>query len=352
MEQLHSLSYFAPCLLPLSAGSRPKPTEGVRIFNSLSTMKGDGDFLFSSGYDFGYLVRNWNFRGHSGLSFGALPAKHLNSLSLSTSSCNLANHPDNYFLHNNTSSSSPLSLIHLQLWREHMRARMNVEAMSSDGRRFLEKKLEAGDHKFIGAIIDALKHDIHDLMVHQVANFVIRKLFEVCTEEQMSELLVMLLSSISKLVYVCSDSLGAQVVQTLLSNLKSWKQVLTVVFVFSQITVHLAKNPYGHTVIMHFLEHFHFQEYKLLIEALGKNSVDICTNKYGCSLIPKIIFYVDAVGDFSSWTFLTSTVARQAFPLNENKYGNHVIQYLVELGISDVTGAVIDSLLERFVSKN
>ncbi|XP_051119616.1 uncharacterized protein LOC127243573 [Andrographis paniculata] len=145
---------------------------------------------------------------------------------------------------------------------------MYVDAMNSEGRRFLEKRLEEGDHKFIGAIIDAaLKHNIHDLMV--------------CTEVQMSELLVNVLSSDSKLVYVCSHSLGAQVVQTLLSNLKSWKQVLTVTFVFSQIIVNFKKNPYGHAVIMHFLEHFHFQEYKLFIEALGKNSVDICTNKYG-----------------------------------------------------------------------
>ncbi|XP_051144751.1 pumilio homolog 12-like [Andrographis paniculata] len=276
---------------------------------------------------------------------------------------------------NSSYFSSSLSLTNMQLWREELRSRIdliamtsegrrfieeelrsriNLAAISSEGRRFLEKKLEAGDHEIVGIIVEKLKHNIHALMVHDVANFVIRKLFEVCTEEQMSELLVELLSSHSKLVYVCTHSLGARAVQTLLQNLKIWNQRLTVIFVFSRIVVDLTTNRCSHHIIMHFLKHFHSQEYKLFIEGLANNLVDICTNKDGCSMIKKIITYVEVVGDLSSWELLTFAIASQALSLAEDEYGNCILQYLVELRIPDLTTSVVASLLGRFVflSKN
>ncbi|XP_051147542.1 pumilio domain-containing protein C6G9.14-like [Andrographis paniculata] len=221
---------------------------------------GSANFMSSSGaLDFSYPFASW---------LPAVNNKYVNSSLVAP--CNSATNPDpdNHYLYENSSSfeSSSLSLINLQLWREELRSRMILAAMSYEGRRFLEKELEAIDDEIIGAIINVLKHNIHDFMVHYVANFVIRKVFE------------------------------------------------------------------------------------LFIKALVNNSVDICTDKDGCSMIKKIITYVDVVGDLSSWELLTFAIARQTLPLAEDDYGNCIVQYMVELWILDLTTTFVDSLFERFVS--
>ncbi|XP_051144119.1 pumilio homolog 15-like [Andrographis paniculata] len=246
-----------------------------------------------------------------------------------------ANQGNNYHNTNTLTSVSSLSLqtLNPQPWPEKLGSEtIYLMAMNSEQRLLLEEILEEGNHAIIGAIIKSLKYHIHELMVHEVGNSVIQKLFKVCSEEQMSELLWQLLKSDSEFLNVCSDLFG-----------------LAVAIVFCVNAVGLTNKCHTYDVIEHFLESFSHEEYKLFIEAVAINSTYVCTNKNGCSVIQKIIHHVHAVNDLSSWRLFTSAIICQAVQLAQDQYGNYVVQYLVKKKIPEITLAIVTVLLGSFV---
>ena len=93
---------------------------------------------------------------------------------------------------------------------EELKGHVSSVAKDQSGCRFLQKKF---DHEIIKReeiemIFLEVKDELHELMVHQFAHYLIKKLFEACNQEQRTELLLLLVSSEQRFVEVCIDVYG------------------------------------------------------------------------------------------------------------------------------------------------
>lgn len=93
---------------------------------------------------------------------------------------------------------------------KELKGQVSSVAKDQQGCRFLQKKFEHETIKReeIEMMLSEVKDQLHELMVHQYANYLIQKLFEAGNQEQRTELLRLLVSRQQKFLDVCTDIHG------------------------------------------------------------------------------------------------------------------------------------------------
>lgn len=88
--------------------------------------------------------------------------------------------------------------------------RGSIYKLSKDqtGCKFLGDKIEKGKPEDINIIFVEIKDHVRDLMVDQIGNLVIQKLFEFCNQEQMNKMLTAVIGDSRKLLSMCLDMHG------------------------------------------------------------------------------------------------------------------------------------------------
>ncbi|XP_022762134.1 putative pumilio homolog 8, chloroplastic [Durio zibethinus] len=113
-----------------------------------------------------------------------------------------------------------------------------------------------------------VKDHLHDLMVHQFANYLIQKLFEAGNQEQRTELLLLLVSSEQKF--------------------------LNVLPLLKPIAVTLINNTHGHHIIEHCLNKFSNEDTKHLVDEIIKHCIDTATDKSGWCVLQQFLAHAKA----------------------------------------------------------
>lgn len=91
---------------------------------------------------------------------------------------------------------------------ENLRGKLFMEAKDQYGCRSLQKKLEGGNPEEIQFIFSELKEHVRELMVDQFGNYLMQKFFEICNEQQMNQLLLLVISDDRALLAICLDMHG------------------------------------------------------------------------------------------------------------------------------------------------
>ncbi|KAK4476992.1 hypothetical protein RD792_016193, partial [Penstemon davidsonii] len=229
---------------------------------------------------------------------------------------------------------------------EDLRGRILFVAKDQEGCRFLQKTFEDGKPEEIYMIYLELKDHIRELMVDQFGNYLIQKIFEVCSEEQMNQLLMMVVKDERSLVSICHDSHGTRAMQKMIETLTTREQRKLVISVLRRITVTLTKSMNGHHVIQHCLKFFPSEDNKHILNVVADNCLEIATDKSGCCVLQQCA--VHAQGE--PLDRLVAEITANVLILAEHPYGNYVVQYILGLHIPRATEHILSQLAGSYVS--
>ncbi|KAL6492529.1 hypothetical protein OROGR_033330 [Orobanche gracilis] len=227
-----------------------------------------------------------------------------------------------------------------------LRGKIVTAAKDQLGCRFLQNKFDEGDREDIHMIFTEVKDHISELMTDQFGNYLIQKFFKVCSEEQMTQLLCLLIKDERKFKEICSDMHGTRAVQKLLEHLTTPEQRSVVVAVLRRITLALIKNNNGQHVIQHCLKYFPNEDNKHILNVVADHCLEVATDKSGCCVLQQCLTH--SVGE--SRDRLIAQITSNALVLSVHPYGNYVVQYILGFKVVKVTSDIMTQLSGNYVS--
>ncbi|KAL5780149.1 hypothetical protein ACOSQ2_010886 [Xanthoceras sorbifolium] len=226
--------------------------------------------------------------------------------------------------------------------------RGNFVALAKDhyGCRFLQKTMKSTTREQLDMIFMELINHVCDLMVDPFGNYVMQKLVEVCSEEQRTQILVMLTKTNFQLVRICLDMHGTRAVQRLLECLTTPQQISLVTAAISTGAVALTKDMNGHHVIQHCLKYFSDDDNKYLLNELANNCYGVATDKSGCCVLQHCVQYSKG----EPRERLVSEIIGNALHLADDHYGNYVVQHILEMKVPQITADLLRQLEGHYAS--
>ncbi|KAJ6965076.1 pumilio [Populus alba x Populus x berolinensis] len=221
-----------------------------------------------------------------------------------------------------------------------------VAARSQSLYRILQGVLDERKPDLIEMVFLEVKDLVHDLMEDQFGNHVIQKLFEVCGEAQMTQLILSLIHNQRRLLGLCFHPVGTRAMQKMIEHIKTPEQRLLLAPVLIRRTVILSRNQNGYHVIQKCMEHFPFDDIKPLIKEIAESFLDIAMDKSGCCVLNRALYY--AQGELKQ-RLLHETITN-AMLLSESPFGNYVVQHVLNERIQNATIGILEHLKGCFVS--
>ncbi|KAB1671196.1 hypothetical protein [Gossypium barbadense] len=231
---------------------------------------------------------------------------------------------------------------------KELKGRISAVAKDQKGCRLLQKKFDDKiiKREEIDMVISEVKDQLHELMVHQVANYLIQKLFEVINQQQTTELLLVLVTRKQRFMEVCTDPLGTRAVQKLMLRMKSQEQISILLSVLKPIAVTLTNNIHGHHIIEQCISTFSNEDTKHIADEIANNCMDIATDKSGCCVLNQCLSHVQT----EARDRMLAEIISNAFILSEHCYGNYVVQFVLGMRLRHVTSNLIMQLQGTYVS--
>ncbi|XVF67484.1 hypothetical protein PTKIN_Ptkin10aG0125100 [Pterospermum kingtungense] len=251
-------------------------------------------------------------------------------------------------LESQNSSSHPLIYYPQQRSKysslKELRGQVSSVAKDQLGCRLLQKKFdnEVIKREEIEMIFSEVKDQLHELMVHQFANYLIQKLFEAGNQELRTQLLLLLVRKEQKFVDVCTDAHGTRAVQKFIERISTQEQKTIILSVLMKpVTLTLTKDNHGHHIIQQCLNKFSNEDTKHLVGEIVKHCLEIATDKSGCCVLQQCLSLAKA----EDKEHLLAEITTNALVLSENPFGNYVVQYVIrEMNQPHVTSNIIVQL--------
>ncbi|KAK4424239.1 Pumilio12 [Sesamum alatum] len=233
------------------------------------------------------------------------------------------------------------------LMLQRLRGDNDILLMAKDqyGRQFLQRKLEEGNQAEIEVIFAEIKDHVAELMMDQSGSYFVKKLFEVCNQEQMNLLLLLVIRDELNLVPICLDNHGSRAMLKLLEHLRTREQRSLLMSVMTRIVVHLTRNTNGHNVIQHCFKLFSSEDNKHILNVVADNCLSIATDKNGCCILQQCLAHSHGVARER----LMAKITANALILSQDPYGNYVVQYIVGLKIPHVAAKLVAKLGGNYV---
>ncbi|KAG9440050.1 hypothetical protein H6P81_020215 [Aristolochia fimbriata] len=199
-------------------------------------------------------------------------------------------------------------------------------AMQQEGWRLLQKVVDDGRPDDLLYIFLGLKSHLLELMVDPFGNYFVQKLVEVCNDQLKMEIVLLVTQNRSNFVRICLDMHGTRSVQSLLENLRTPQQKSQIIGAIVPLSLFLIKDLNGHHVVQHCFEHFSNNDNKWLSVKIAQHCTEIAMNKSGCCVLQRCLGKV--VGDQKE--HLISEITSNALLLSEDRFGNYVVQFLLD----------------------
>ncbi|CAL9108161.1 unnamed protein product [Musa acuminata var. zebrina] len=217
-------------------------------------------------------------------------------------------------------------------------------AKDQHGCRSLQRKLDEGKHQ-IDMIFNGVIDHVVELMVDPFGNYLMQKLLEVCSEEQLLQILLLLKEDPADLVNISLNIHGTRAVQKLIGSLKTRQQIALVISAIKPGFLDLIKDLNGSHVLQHCLESFKVEDNKFIFNAAAKHCVDIATHRHGCCVLQKCIAY--STGEDQAK--LVSEISANGYELARDPFGNYVVQYILDLKNPLATANLVSQFEGKYV---
>eukprot|EP00340_Litonotus_pictus_P010928 CAMPEP_0170537786 /NCGR_PEP_ID=MMETSP0209-20121228/102927_1 /TAXON_ID=665100 ORGANISM="Litonotus pictus, Strain P1" /NCGR_SAMPLE_ID=MMETSP0209 /ASSEMBLY_ACC=CAM_ASM_000301 /LENGTH=825 /DNA_ID=CAMNT_0010839361 /DNA_START=1 /DNA_END=2479 /DNA_ORIENTATION=- len=165
----------------------------------------------------------------------------------------------------------------------------NVLSLSKEqlGCRKLQKILE--DNKSVGSILiyPKIKNNINETIIDQFGNYLIQKLIETLSIQQIKEMVSHVARDIKA---ICNNQFGTRVLQKLIDYLTTREMRAEFIQALNnQILLSIILNSQGNHVISKMISKFPSEELMPLYETFQFNLEQITKDKFGCCVIQKMI---------------------------------------------------------------
>ncbi|XVF64150.1 hypothetical protein PTKIN_Ptkin09bG0144600 [Pterospermum kingtungense] len=208
------------------------------------------------------------------------------------------------------------------------------------GSCFLQRAMEKAPKEEIGMILMEVIDHVCELMTDPFANYVVQKLVDMCSMEQRSHILLMVVKDGSQLVNICLNVHGTRAVQNLLENLTTQPQISLVMSALSPVTVALTKDMNGHRVIQCCLKNFSDEHNKYLLNEVANSCYQIATDKSGCFVLQQCVEHPNG----EARVRIVREIIANALHLAQDQYGNYVVQHVLGLKEPQITANVVRQL--------
>lgn len=206
------------------------------------------------------------------------------------------------------------------------------------GCRYLQKKLEEQDDKYLAVIFGEVFDHLVELMTDPFGNYLCQKLLEYCGDEQRT---IIVETVAPELINISLNMHGTRAVQKMIEFLSTPQQIAIVVVALNPSVVTLIKDLNGNHVIQKCLNKFASEDSQFIYNAISAHCVQVATHRHGCCVLQRCIDHASV----SQKMQLVREITYHALTLVQDPYGNYVVQYVLELQDSRFT----DALIRRFI---
>lgn len=237
----------------------------------------------------------------------------------------------------------PLSLLTLEIPRL---------AKDQYGCRFLQKRIDQSNVTNVQTrkanfkiIFTEVRGFLYELIVDPFGNYLVQRLIEYCTEEDLD----FILESLNKRLFLISiNQHGTRALQKVIEKMNNEYQLS---FLKKGLTTHiieLIKDLNGNHVIQKILNKYPPEDCQFIYDSIIDNLLVVATHKHGCCVLQKCLNHVnssqlsafaDAILDYNTFVRLVN-----------DQFGNYVLQYLISINSIEVDCKLFQNLAKVGVS--
>ncbi|KAG8064056.1 hypothetical protein GUJ93_ZPchr0004g38725 [Zizania palustris] len=215
-------------------------------------------------------------------------------------------------------------------------------SMDQYGSRFIQQKLEDASADDMEKIFPEILSNVIALTTDVFGNYVIQKYFEFATEDQLSQLADKLSGHFLELSF---QMYGCRVVQKVI-EVVDLEQKISIVGELKNSVLKCIADQNGNHVIQKCIECVPEDRIPFVIEDILKKIYALCTHQYGCRVIQRVLEYCN---DAATQSAVMDVIINQAFDLTEDKFGNYVVQHVLEHGKPEERSSIIQKLCGQVV---
>lgn len=210
-----------------------------------------------------------------------------------------------------------------------------------NGCRFLQKKIEDKEDgtKNLEIVFNEIHSHFTELMTDPFGNYLCQKMLEKCNNDQRT---VIVETVAPELVKIALNMHGTRAVQKLIEYLSTDQQIKAVTSSLNSSVVTLIKDLNGNHVIQKCLHRLSSENNQFIYDAVCDNCIEVASHKHGCCVLQRCFDHAT----IPQKDQLVNEIAHHALPLVQNPFGNYVVQYVLELGVSRYS----ESVIRRFVN--
>ncbi|CAH2033601.1 unnamed protein product [Thlaspi arvense] len=201
-------------------------------------------------------------------------------------------------------------------------------AKDQHGCKILQRIFEDGASPLETMVVfnEVLPHAA-EIMMNPFGNYLMQKLLDVCNEEQITQIILMVTTEPGVLVRIALNTYGTRVVQRLVEVIKTKKQSFLVKSALRPGFLNLATDINGNHVIQRCLQWLSTEDNEFIFEEATRFCVDIATHRHGCCVLQKCIAYSTG----QEREKLITEIARNSLFLAQDPYGNYAVQVIIKL---------------------
>ncbi|KAJ0025873.1 hypothetical protein Pint_08332 [Pistacia integerrima] len=239
----------------------------------------------------------------------------------------------------------PLHLLPSSSSLAEFRGYIYLMAKDQNGCRFLQRVFDEGTYKDVQIIFNEIIDHVVELMMEQFGNYLVQKLLNVCSEEQRTQIVLMVTEEPGQLVRICLNTYGTRVVQKLIETLKTRKQISAVKAALRPGFLDLIKDLNGNHVLQRWLHCLKNEDNEFIFDSAAKFCVEIATHQHGCCVLQRCIAH--SIGELRDK--LITEISNHGLLLAQDPFGNYVVQYIIELRIPSVTANLLAQFKGHYV---
>ena len=209
------------------------------------------------------------------------------------------------------------------------------------GCRYLQQLIDE-NHKLANQkFYFIIKNKINEISFDPFGNYFIQKVIKYLHNYQIKEILKIIKDNFLE---ICFNQYGTRVIQKLIDKIQNDNELIDFfnnLFIKNFLELILNSNS-THIIIKYFSSiNSHNDKF---INLINNNIYIICTNKFSCCTLQKII---ENLNDIQKKNVLIS-ISKISNLLFNDQYGNYVIQFILSLNDEDINNIIINKYLDNF----
>ncbi|XP_062184871.1 pumilio homolog 3-like isoform X2 [Phragmites australis] len=220
--------------------------------------------------------------------------------------------------------------------------RVKEVSMDQYGSRFIQQKLENASGDDREEIFPEILSNAIALTTDVFGNYVIQKFFEFATESQLIQLADQLKSHILELSL---QMYGCRVVQKVLEVVDMDRKI-DIVHELKNFVLKCIADQNGNHVIQKCIECVPEDRIPFVIEPILSQIFVLCTHQYGCRVIQRLLEHCH---DPATQSAIMDEIVQHTFRLTDDKFGNYVVQHVLQHGKPEERSSIIQKLSGQVV---